>query len=457
MAADKILAAQRSAKKPNLILKNPIIETHEFMTSLSASDEATFQHLLDSREDFPILARATTSGAPLVFLDNAASTQRPVAVIESMGDCYRNYYANVHRGIHTLSEESTAAYEQSRTVVAGFINASSDKEVIFTAGATAAINTVARTWGDANLGPNDVILLTIAEHHANIVPWHQLAERVGCRIEFLPIDDDFLIDDEVVQAALDKHQPKLFAFTAASNVLGTENPVKRWTEMAHQGGATVLVDAAQAVPHHVVDVQDWGSDFVVFSGHKICGPTGIGVLYGKEMLLDAMPPFLGGGAMIDEVTTSGFTTAALPDKFEAGTPPIAEAIGLAAAIHYVSDLGLEAIAAHEHRMCERADAALRAMDGVRVIGPTPDKKGGIVSFHVERIHSHDVSQGLDHEGIAVRAGHHCTMPLHDFLGVTATTRASFYFYNTMDEVDQFIEALGKVQKKFAPSGRRRRS
>ncbi|KAA1262157.1 putative cysteine desulfurase [Rubripirellula obstinata] len=426
------------------------------MTALTASDEATLQPLLDSRDDFPVLGRTTASGAPLVFLDNAASTQRPVAVIEAMGDCYRNYYANVHRGIHTLSEESTAAYEQSRTVAANFIGAAVDHEVIFTAGATASINTVARTWGDTNIGPGDVILLTIAEHHANIVPWQQLAQRVGCKIEFLPIDDDFLISDEVVQAALQKHQPKLFAFTAASNVLGTENPVKRWTKIAHDHDAIVLIDAAQAVPHRAVNVQDWDADFVVFSGHKVCGPTGIGVLYGKQTLLDAMPPFLGGGAMIDEVKTSGFTTAALPDKFEAGTPPIAEAIGLAAAMQYVSELGLDNIANHEHRMCERADAALRSMDGVKVIGPTPDKKGGIVSFQVDRIHAHDVSQGLDHDGIAVRAGHHCTMPLHEYLGVTATSRASFYFYNTMDEVDQFIESLAKVQKKFAPTGRRRK-
>jgi cysteine desulfurase/selenocysteine lyase len=426
------------------------------MTALTASDEATFEPLLDSRNDFPVLDRSTASDAPLVFLDNAASTQRPVAVIEAMGDCYRNYYANVHRGIHTLSEESTAAYEQSRTVAAKFIGATKDHEVIFTAGATASINTIARTWGDANLGPNDVILLTIAEHHANIVPWQQLAQRVGCKIEFLPIGDDFLISDDVVETALQKYQPKLFAFTAASNVLGTENPVKRWTKMAHHHGSTVLIDAAQAVPHRAVNVQDWDADFVVFSGHKVCGPTGIGVLYGKETLLDAMPPFLGGGAMIDEVKTTGFTTAALPDKFEAGTPPIAEAIGLAAAMRYVSNLGLDTIAKHEHRMCQRADAALRAMDGVKVIGPTPDKKGGIVSFQVHRIHAHDVSQGLDHEGIAVRAGHHCTMPLHEFLGVTATSRASFYFYNTMDEVDLFIESLAKVQKKFAPTGRRRK-
>ena len=426
------------------------------MTSPSALPPATQQRLIESRSDFPILGRHTRSGAPLVFLDNAASTQRPDQVIDAISDCYRRYYANVHRGIHTLSEESTHAYEQARHTVTQFMGAARSQEIIFTAGTTAAINTVARTWGDAHLGPGDVILLTIAEHHANIVPWHQLAQRVGCRLEFLPLDDDFLIADEVVQQAIETHQPKLFAFTAASNTLGTEFPVKRWTSMAHRHGATVLVDAAQAAPHRVMNVQDWDADFVVFSGHKVCGPNGIGVLYGKESLLDAMPPFLGGGAMIDEVTTTGFTTASLPEKFEAGTPPIAEAIGLAAAIDYVTAIGLDVIAAHEHHLCQRADAALRAIDGVRVIGPTPEEKGGIVSFHLNRVHSHDVSQGLDHEGIAVRAGHHCTMPLHQSLGLSATTRASFYFYNTLDEADQLIEAIEKVQKKFAPSGRRRR-
>jgi cysteine desulfurase/selenocysteine lyase len=409
-----------------------------------------------ARQDFPILSRSVASGRPLVFLDNAASTQRPVQVMQAMDDCYRRYYANVHRGIHTLSEESTAAYEEARHVVAGFLGATSDREVIFTAGATAAANTIARSWGDANLGPGDVILLTIAEHHANIVPWQQLASRVGCELKFINVDDQFLISDEALESALVKHCPKLFAFTAASNVLGTQNPVQRWTAMARKHGATVVVDAAQAIPHCTVNVQSWDADFVFFSGHKVCGPTGIGVLHGKEALLDAMPPFLGGGAMIDEVTTSGFTTAALPDKFEAGTPPIAEAIGLAAAVRYVSDLGMDAIAAHEHDLGTRADEALRSMDGVRVIGPTPQHKAGIVSFVVDRIHAHDVSQGLDHEGIAVRAGHHCTMPLHQFLGLSATTRASFYFYNTMDEVEQFIEAVAKVQKKFAPGGRRRR-
>ncbi len=408
------------------------------------------------RSDFPILSRTTASGSPLAFLDNAASTQRPSVVIDAMSDCYLSYYANVHRGIHTLSEESTQAFEESRQTVAKFLNANEAREIIFTAGTTASINTVARSWGDANVGEGDVILLTIAEHHANIVPWHQLAARTGCRIEFLPINDEFTIDDVTVGEALDRLRPKMFAFTAASNTLGTIFPVARWTRMGHERGATVLVDAAQAAPHQVVDVTAWDSDFVVFSGHKVCGPTGIGVLYGKEFLLDSMPAFLGGGGMIHDVTTTGFTSAQLPEKFEAGTPPIVEAIGLAAAIRYISSVGLEQIAMHEHALCRHADSRLREIAGVQIVGPTPDKKSGIISIHLPGVHAHDVSQQLDTAGVAVRAGHHCTMPLHHVLKLSATARASFYFYNTMDEADRFVDAVIEVQKKFSPSGRKRK-
>ncbi len=411
---------------------------------------------MDYRNDFPILSRNSSSGAPLAYLDNAASTQRPRAVIDAMSECYEQYYSNVHRGIHTLSEASTDAYEQARQTTAGFLNAASTREVIFTAGTTAAINTVARTWGDANVGPDDCILLTIAEHHANIVPWHQLAERTGCRVEFLPITDDFTIDDSVVIEHFQQLKPKMFAFTAASNTLGTEFPIASWTKLAHEHGATVLVDAAQAAPHRVIDVQALNVDFLVFSGHKVCGPTGIGVLYGKEALLDAMPAFFGGGGMIQRVTTSGFESAALPDKFEAGTPPIVEAIGLAAALRYIGDVGLDNIQAYEHELCEYADTQLRQIDGVRIIGPTADKKGGIVSFIIDGVHAHDVSQWLDTRGIAVRAGHHCTMPLHHSLGITASSRASFYFYNTHDEAQRLVDAVREVREKFAPSGRRRR-
>lgn len=411
---------------------------------------------LQLRSDFPILARQSASGAPLAYLDNAASTQRPQQVIDAISDCYSRYYSNVHRGIHTLSEESTHRYEQSRGRVARFIGAASEREVIFTAGTTAGINTVARTWGDANLKSGDVVLLPISEHHANIVPWHQLAERVGCKVVFIPLDDDYLISTDIVADYLAKHQPKLFAFAAASNALGTEYPVADWTELAHAAGATVLVDAAQAAPHHTIDVDQWDADFVVFSGHKLCGPTGIGVLYGREAILDAMPPFLGGGGMIHRVTTDGFTANELPEKFEAGTPPISEAIGLAAAIDYLDAIGLDRIHVHEQMLCGLADAAIREIDGVQVFGPTPEHKAGIVSFSIDGVHAHDVSQFLDTKGIAVRAGHHCTMPLHKTLGVTATTRASFYLYNTQSEAERFVDAVREVKTKFARSGRRRR-
>ena len=437
-------------------LSSPMNQSLRSLNESSSSDSSAYDPH-DYRSDFPILSRRIGGDRPLVYLDNAASTQRPNVVIDAMADCYKHYYANVHRGIHTLSEESTEAYESARRSVAAFINAASSREVIFTAGTTAAINTVAKTWGASQIGPDDCIVLPITEHHANIVPWHQLRDQTGCRLEFLPIDDDFLIDDSVLVDALRNHQPKLLTFGAASNVTGVEYPVKRWTRIAHEHGAHVLVDAAQAAPHMPIDVRQWDVDFLVFSGHKVCGPTGIGVLYGRETLLESMPPFLGGGGMIQRVTTDGFECAALPDKFEAGTPPIAEAIGLAAAVDYLQDIGLERIHRHEQRLAARADAALREIDGVRIIGPTPDHKGGIVSFHMARPHSHDVSHTLAAEGIAVRAGHHCTMPLHQSLGIAASTRASFYLYNTDDEVDRLIDAVTQIGRKFAPTGRRRRA
>lgn len=408
------------------------------------------------RNDFPILARTVASGAPLAYLDNAASTQHPTVVIEAVDDCYRRYYANVHRGIHTLSEESTDRYEQARRTVAAFIGAPAPREVIFTAGTTASINTVARTWGDQNVVAGDVILLPISEHHANIVPWHQLAERTGCRVEFVPLGDDFLIADQVVEEHLERLRPKLFAFAAVSNVLGTEYPVERWTRMAHHHDTVVLVDAAQAAPHQPLDVREWNADFVAFSGHKVCGPTGIGVLFGKSDQLETMPPFLGGGAMIHRVTTDGFEPAELPEKFEAGTPPIAQAIGLEAAVNYLAEIGLDRIHAYERELCGRAEAGLRSIEGVELLGPDSSEKAGIVSFTLRGVHAHDLSQNLDTRGIAVRAGHHCTMPLHHALGINASTRASFYFYNTPEEADRLVEAVREVRDRFVPSGRRRR-
>ncbi len=412
--------------------------------------------LTHCRDDFPILKRSVQNGTPLAFLDNAASTQRPVSVINAISDCYEKYYANVHRGIHTLSEEATERYERSRRSVAKFIGAKHAHEVIYTAGATAAINTVARSWGGQQLSSTDTVLLTIAEHHANIVPWQQLAAEIGFKIEYLPLQDDFQLETETVQEALERYQPKLFAFTAASNVLGTAFPVAEWTALAHQQGSTVLVDAAQAAPHQPIDVQTWNADFLVFSGHKVCGPTGIGVLHGKEQLLEEMPPFLGGGGMISRVTTEGFETAALPDKFEAGTPPISEAIGLEAAVEYLVKIGLEKIEEHEKTLARHAEHGLRQIEGVRVIGPLSGEKTGIISFVLSNAHAHDVAHSLNERGIAARAGHHCTMPLHHALGLTATTRASFYLYNTMEEAEHLIQSVAEIQKKFAPTGRRRR-
>lgn len=419
----------------------------------SAADPTSQRDVATIRQDFPVLDRRVGGGRPLVYLDNAASTQRPRAVLDAMTDCYTGYYANVHRGIHTLSEESTRAFEQARQTIADFIGAESIAEVIFTAGTTAGINTVARSWGDANLGPGDVILLPIAEHHANIVPWHQLAERRGCRIVFMPFDDAGQIDTAVLADHLQRFQPKLLSFAAVGNVLGTEVPVARWTSLAHQAGATVLVDAAQAVPHQAVDVRAWDADFVLFSGHKMCGPTGIGVLYGKQSLLDAMPPFLGGGAMIHTVSTAGFTPAELPQKFEAGTPPIVEAIGLAAAVRYLQAIGLDWVHSHEQRLTAVALEALAQIAPVRCFGPPLPHRAGIISFVVDGLHPHDLAQYLDLRGIAVRAGHHCAMPLHETLGVAASCRASFYLYNSEHEAQQLVDAVAAAVAKFARRSR----
>lgn len=405
------------------------------------------------RDDFPILARTVASGADLVYLDNAASTQRPQQVIDAMADFERQHYANVHRGIHTLSEEATSKYEDARHTVAGFLGASDAHEIVFTAGTTAAINTVAQTWGVQHLQENDVILLPISEHHANIVPWHQLAARVGCRVEWLDLNDDFLISESRLAERLAALRPKLFAFGAASNTLGTEYPVATWTRLAREVGATVLVDAAQAVPHQVVDVQAWDADFIAFSGHKLCGPSGIGVLHAKSSHLESMPPFLGGGGMIHQVTRDGFTAAKVPEKFEAGTPPITQAVGLAAAMDYISKIGRDTIHAHECQLSQIADAGLREIDGLRVIGPDVQHRAGITSFVIDGIHAHDISQSLDLDGVAVRAGHHCTMPLHESLNLTMSCRASFYLYNTAQEAERLVEAVRATVKRF----RRRKS
>ncbi len=320
------------------------------------------------RKDFPILHQDVYPDVPLVFLDNAASTQRPNAVIDAISDCYQTYYANVHRGVYALSERSTSAFEVAREIVARFIHSPSIKQVIFTAGSTAAINTIARTWGEQNVAQDDVILLTMMEHHANIVPWHQLAERVGCRVEFLPITDDGRIDLELAEQTIKRLRPKLFSLTAVSNVLGTINPIETFAQIAHRYGALICVDAAQGAPHQEIDVGQLDVDFLVFSGHKVCGPNGIGVLWGREELLRAMPPFLGGGAMIRQVTTTGFLPADIPEKFEAGTPPIVEAIALGKAIEYVQQVGLSRIHQHEQKLASLAHQRLEKIPGYGLLG-----------------------------------------------------------------------------------------
>jgi cysteine desulfurase / selenocysteine lyase len=406
------------------------------------------------REDFPILQQLVHGDRPLVFLDNAASTQRPRQVIDVLRRVYEHDYANVHRGIHTLSERSTAQYEEAREKVRAFIGAKQAHEVIFTSGTTTSINTVARSWGDANLRAGDEILLTTMEHHSNLVPWQQLMARTGAVLRHIPITDDGLLILDSLDTLLTE-RTKIVAVATVSNVLGTINPVAEIARRAHAAGALVLVDAAQSVPHRATDVVALGADFLAFSGHKMLGPTGIGVLYGREELLDAMPPFLGGGSMINRVYADHFTPAELPAKFEAGTPPIAPAIALGAAIDYLNAIGIDAVEAHEHELTRYAYERLQEVEGLRILGPPPEHRAGLVSFVLDHPHSHDVAQLLDEQGIAVRAGHHCTQPLHDRLGITASTRASFYLYNTPAEVDLLVETVRQIRDRFRPQGRRR--
>ncbi len=408
------------------------------------------------RDDFPILSRDILEGHPLVFLDNAASTQRPRQVIDAISNVYEHDYANVHRGIHTLSERSTELYELAREKVRAFVGAKHAREVIFTPGTTASINLVARSWGGANLQPGDEILTTVMEHHSNLVPWQQIAAETGAVLRHVPITEDGRLDMAAFDQLLSE-RTKLVAVCSISNTLGTINPIDEITSKAHAAGALVLVDAAQSVPHMPVDVLKSDVDFLAFSGHKMLGPSGVGILYGKESLLDAMPPFLGGGSMINEVRLDSFTPAELPAKFEAGTPPIAPAIGMSAAIDYLNHIGLEAIHRHEQVLTQLAYDALSQIEGLRILGPAPKHRAGLVSFAFERIHAHEFAQVLnDQFGVAVRAGHHCTQPLHALLGISASTRASFYFYNQPENVDCLLEGISAVQSMFAPQGRRRR-
>jgi cysteine desulfurase/selenocysteine lyase len=400
------------------------------------------------RADFPILQQAHHTNVPLVFLDNAASSQKPNLVIDGMYDYYRTSHANVHRGIYQLSERATESYEAARKKVRAFINASSHREVIFTRGTTEGINLIAMTWGRKNLGAGDVVLSTAMEHHSNIVPWQILAQEKDFTLKFIPVLEDGTLDIEAYHQLLHDNPVKLVTVVHASNVLGTINPVQAMARLAHEHGALILVDAAQSVPHMPIDVQDLDCDFLAFSGHKMVGPTGIGILYGKRDILDAMPPYMGGGDMIARVTLDGSTWNDLPYKFEAGTPSIADAIGLGLAVDYLTAIGMDKIHQHEKIMTTYALDRLAEVVGVKVYGPSSEQKGAVAAFTLEGAHAHDVAQVLDTYGIAVRAGHHCAMPLHQILNVNATARASFYLYNTLEEIDMLAETLEKVKGKL---------
>lgn len=399
------------------------------------------------RADFPVLQREVRPGVPLVYLDSTATAQKPLAVLQAMDDYYRYSNANIHRGVHTLAEEATALYEGAREKIAKFINAPAARQVIYTRNTTESINLVAYSWARANLKPGDLVILTEMEHHSNLVPWHILEMERGIRLEFIPVTETGLLDLDEYKKLLEQG-PKLVSFTHMSNVLGTINPAAEIIRLAHEAGALTLLDGAQSVPHFAVDVQALDVDFLAFSAHKMCGPTGIGVLYGKASLLEAMPPFLGGGDMIREVKLRSFKPNVLPHKFEAGTPAIAEAIGFGAACDYLTSLGMEAIAAHEHEITEYALERLEEIPGLNLFGPGSQDKGGVAAFTLEGVHPHDVAQILDQDGVAVRAGHHCAQPLHEKFHIPATSRASFYLYSTKEEVDKLVDGIYKVKKYF---------
>jgi cysteine desulfurase/selenocysteine lyase len=413
------------------------------------------------RADFPILKRQV-HGKPLVYLDNAATSQKPESVIRAMDDYYRNYNANIHRGVHTLAEEATEAYEQARRRVGRFVNAYSPREVVFVRNTTEAINLVALTWGRTNVGPGDVIVLSVMEHHSNLVPWQLLAQATGARLEFMGLDaqghlvlDDLdrILDEHGASGSASAGRVKLVGISGMSNVLGTINPVSEIAARAHQAGALVLVDGAQSVPHIPVDVRALGIDFLAFSAHKMLGPTGIGALWGRKEILQAMPPFLGGGDMIKSVHLRESEWNDIPHKFEAGTPNMAHAVGFGAAVDYLKGMGMEAVQAHEQAMAAYALDRLATVPNLRIYGPPAGERGGVVTFNLMRdgellIHPHDLASILDREGIAIRAGHHCAQPLMEHYGVPATARASFYVYNTEEEVDQLVGALYKAQEIF---------
>ncbi len=408
----------------------------------------TTEAKLDARKlraDFPIFEHPI-NGKPLAYLDSAATAQKPRQVLDKLLGFYETSYANVHRGVYTLSERATAEFEGARETIARFVNAPSPRELIFTRSATEALNLVAYAWGLDNLGPGDVVVVTELEHHSNFVPWQYIAQRTGASFRAIPIDDAGELQLDVLDELADSGRVKLVANNLVSNSLGTINPVDHLVAWAHEQGAIMVVDAAQAAPHLPVDVQAIDCDFLAFSSHKLCGPSGAGALWGKRELLESMSPFNLGGQMIRKVGLERTTWNQLPNKFEAGTPPIAEVVGFGAAVEYVNGIGLEAIEEHEHELVAYACERLSELPEIRVFGPSPDRRAGIISFDVPGIHPHDIAQVLDWEGVAVRAGHHCTQPLMTRLGVAATTRASFYLYTLPEEIDRLVDGLHKVRK-----------
>lgn len=399
------------------------------------------------REDFPILRRQVND-KPLVYFDNAATSQKPNSVIDAIDQYYRNYNANIHRGIHKLAEQATLAHEEAREKLAKFINAKRTSEIVFTRNATESLNLVAYTWGRTNVGKGDKIVLTIMEHHSNVVPWQLLAQEKSAKVEFIKIDENGELREDEVHELIDD-STKIVCVAHASNVLGTINPVKDIARLAHRYGALFLVDAAQSVPHMPVDVQDIDCDFAAFSGHKMLGPMGIGILYGKAERLEAMPPFLVGGEMIREVHTTGASWKDPPYKFEAGTPNVSGAIGLGAAVDYLQNVGMRNVLDHEKEISGYALARMKEVEGLEIYGPmNVDHRVGVISFNLGDIHAHDLASILDEDGIAIRSGHQCAQPLMEFLQIPATSRASFYIYNTKAEVDLFIKALEKARKIF---------
>ena len=400
------------------------------------------------RRDFPILDRLV-KGKPLAYLDSAATAQKPIQVIDELTRFYTEYNANVHRGVYQISEEATVAYEQARAKIARLINANTPNEIVFVRGTTEGINLVAQSWGRANIGLGDGIILTEMEHHSNIVPWQLLARQNGAHLKYVGLTDDGFLIHEDFRQHLESGGSKLLAMTHVSNVLGTINPIREYVREAHKQGSKVLIDAAQSVPHMPVDVQDMDCDFLAFSGHKMCGPTGIGVLYAKKSILDGMPPYHGGGEMIKEVNLYESTWRDPPYRFEAGTTNIAGAIGLGRAVDYLSELGLRRIQTHDRELTKYAHGKLREIKGIEIYGPeNPDTKAGVVSFNLGDVHAHDMASLLDEDGIAVRSGHHCTQPLMKRLGVSSTTRASMYIYNTEEEIDRLTESIERAGRVF---------